>query len=165
MGIAEMRLLMSFHAPAQALAPSRHPAQIWNQIEQGVRESCVMRCEGREPEAAAMLQETLPPLIREWSAQSGGTPDECRQALRQLFTRAQEQVAAAMLSRRLVLASIRPGEVGAAAGGTLYLRRRIPLDDVPDMLDALQESERTAIRRGQDFPNLTPRPFAALAAG
>ena len=163
--IAELRVPMSFHAPALALSPGRHPSSIWNQIEEGVRESCVMRCEGRAQDAAAMLQETLPTLIREWSAQSGATAEDCRQTLRQLFSKAQEQVAAAMLSRRLVLASIRRDNVGCGASGTLYLRRRIPIDDVPDMLDALQESERTAFSREQDFLVPSSRPFAALAAG
>lgn len=165
MAIAKMPPNMSLLVSTVPVVPTGDSASIWKQIEQGVREGCVMRCEGREPEAAAMLQETLPPLIREWSATCGSTGEMCRNLLRELFAKAQEQVAAAMLSRRLVLASIRADNVRADAAGSLYLRRRIPLDDVPDLLDALQESERSAARRAHNFPAHASRPLAALAAG
>ena len=147
--------------------PSRHlvrdAASLWKQIEEGVRESCMMRCEGREAEAIALLQDTLPPLIREWSATCGSSADVCRDVLRQLFARAQEQVSAAMLSRRLVLASIRTDNVRAGTTSSLYLQRRIPIGNVPDMLDALEEAERTAVLRSQHFSTPPFRSHAALA--
>src|SRR6266542_6012285 len=118
---------MSLPIPTMSVASARDAASIWKQIEQGVRETCVMRCQGREPEAVALLQETLPRLVREWSATCGSTADARRSQLRELFAKAQEQVAAAMLSRRLVLASIRIDDVRAGANGSLYLRRRIPI--------------------------------------
>ncbi len=165
MAIAKLPANMSLLVSTVPMASARDAASIWKQIEHGVRESCVMRCEGRESEAMALLQEALPSLIREWSATCGSTGEVCRNLLRELFAKAQEQVAAAMLSRRLVLASIRADNVRAGASGTLHLRRRIPLDDVPDLLDALQESERSAAFRAQRFPAHASQPLAALAAG
>jgi hypothetical protein len=165
MSVAKLPANMSLPLSTRVASSGRDPASLWQQIEQGVRESCVMRCEGREPEALALLQETLPALIRAWSATCGFPPETCRQRLRELFARAQEQVAAAMLSRRLVLASIRTDNIRAGASGALYLRQRIPLDDVPGMLDALQDSERTAACRAHTFSAPASRPLAALAAG
>ena len=158
---------MSFPVPTVSVASARDAAaSIWKQIEHGVREACVMRCEGREREAAAMLQETLPPLVREWSASCGAPADTCRSRLRELIDKAQEQVAAAMLSRRLVLASLGSENVRANPNGSFHLRRRIPIDNVPDMLDALQESERAAaLQQTRNFPAHASRPLAALAAG
>jgi hypothetical protein len=83
-----------------------------------------------------------------------------------LIARTQEQVAAAMLSRRLAPPSIRLEGVHANPNGSLHLRRRIPIDNVPEMLDALQESERAAaLHRTRNFPTHASRPLAALAAG
>jgi hypothetical protein len=164
MFIANLLVRMPLSAPILAVSSARNPVSIWKQIEQGVRESCVMRCEGREAEAAVMLQETLPALIREWSATCGSPAEVCRNELRELFARAQEQVAAAMLSRRLVLASIRTDNIRAGASGTLYLRRRVPIDDVPDMLDALDEAERMAASRWQKFSAPMSRSLTAGAA-
>lgn len=159
---------MPLPVPTVSVAAARDAASIWKQIEHGVREACVLRCEGREREAAALLQETLPPLVREWSATCGSPADTCRNQLRDLIARAQEQVAAAMLSRRLVLASIGMPDNARArpnTNGSFSLRRRIPIDNVPDMLDALQESERAAAFQRQNFPAHASRPLAALAAG
>lgn len=144
----------------------------WAQIEHAIGESSVMRCEGRAEEAAAMLQEQLPPLIRAWSENSGRSADECRDELRQLFAKAQAQVADAMFTRRLVLASIQAQPAALrqdqpeAGDRRLHLRRRIPIDDVVGMLDALSEATRPTPRaQTKTFVSSSSRPAAAVEAG
>ncbi|MBI5690233.1 MAG: hypothetical protein HZC55_09035 [Verrucomicrobia bacterium] len=127
---------MSLSAPP-APASSARCGELWNAIEEGVREACLLRAEAREREAARLLQQELPPLIAEWSRGCGLAVPAAQQALRDLFTRVQRQVADAWLSRRLVLHSLGRADSPPAASGGFQLRRRIPIDDIPGMLDAL----------------------------
>lgn len=168
MCIAISRTRMTHLVKAFAGTSVRDAASIWQQIEHGVREACMMRGEGRTAEATALLQTALPPLIRDWSENSGLPGETCRAELRALFAKVQDRVAKAMMSRRSVLASIRADNVraGASVSSALHVNRRIPLDDVPDMLDALQDSERAAVAaRGDYFSTPSSRSLAIAAAG
>lgn len=139
-------------------------ADRWRRIDALVSEACVLRAEGREPEAIAIVQQTLPPLIAQWARGSGLAGEKCQQVLRELFARVQQQVATAAICKRLVLQSIDPTATRPDDGnGPLQIRRRVPLGDIPAMLDALDEGERSAAYRRQHFPSKTRRPQPALA--
>lgn len=140
---------MAISSPVLVTEPQRDPAAVWRMIESGLRESCVMRCEGRETEALLILREQLPALIREWSVGCGRSTESCRSALRELFAKAQEQVAAAVLTRRLVLSALRTDLPRRGAATGLQLNQRIPINDINSMLDALQDAERIEISRRQ----------------
>ncbi|MBI3884219.1 MAG: hypothetical protein HY302_00575 [Opitutae bacterium] len=152
---------MAISSLASVPSPRRDPPALWRQIESDVRESCVLRCEGRNADAVVLLHEKLPPLIREWSAASGWPAGHCRDALRQLFAKAQEQVANAVLARRLVLSSLPAGLPQAG----LQLSQRIPLTDINGMLDALGDAERSACARPRNFPPAETDPVTCLTAG
>ncbi len=139
--------------PSAPLAASTaRSAELWRAIEDNVREACLLRAEDREAEAILILQETLPPLIGDWSRTAGLDVPAAQQALREMFARVQQQVANAALCRRLVLRSL--GQSAApvplpAPAATFQLRRRVPLGDVPGMLDALGETERAQSAAGR----------------
>ena len=140
--------------------PSASNADVWSSLESAAREACVLRAEGREAEALAVLGERLPGLIEVWSAGAGLTTEKAKQALRDMFTRVQQQVATASIARRLVLSSIQvrpevgsvpgtasltPGEAAVMrTGSRVSLHRRVPIGDIRGMLDALDEGERMA---------------------
>lgn len=164
---------MSFKSATTASAADR-TAALWDEIDRTVRESCALRCERRDDEAATLLQHTLPALIREWSAGAGRSREDCRAALRQLFADAQERVATALLCKRLVIGSLggsdssptsAPAHASASrpAAGQLHLRRRVPIDDIAGMLDALDENERVGRFLRQPFPTASRAPLPALA--
>lgn len=148
------------------LAPPARTAELWRLIEASVSEACVLRAEGREPEAIAIVQGKLPSLIGEWSRGAGHSSEQCQTVLRDLFARVQQQVATATICKRLVLQSIEPATPRSGAAPTVgQIRRRVPLDDIPGMLDALDEDEREATFRRQNFPSQSRRPQAALVLG
>lgn len=148
------------------LAPPVRPGELWRVIEEAVREACLLRAESRAEEAAEILQHRLPPLIAEWSRTAGRSPDACRQALREMFARVQEQVTTATVCKRLVLRSLgaRPAPE-APPTGRFEMRRRVPLHDIPGMLDALDEEERAAAIRRHPFPAASRPPVPAAVAG
>lgn len=148
------------------LAPPARTAELWRLIEASVSEACVLRAEGREPEAIAIVQGKLPAFISEWSRGAGHSSERCQTVLRDLFARVQQQVATATICKRLVLQSFEPAATRSGAAATVgQIRRRVPLDDIPGMLDALDEDEREATFRRQNFPSQSRRPQAALVLG
>lgn len=135
-------------------------------IEGHVSDACLLRAEGREEAAIAILKDTLPALIAAWSRQAGLPGEQCQAILRELFARIQQQVATAAICKRLVLQSMAPVTPDRApAPRPGQLRRRVPLHDIPGMLDALDESERSAAFRLQHFPSNSRPPNLALALG
>lgn len=153
-------------APATLQAPTSRTAELWRAIEQAANEACILRSEGQEAAAIKVLQTTLPPLIGEWSRECGQETEACRQALREMFARVQQQVATAVICRRMVLrAFVPPGRGRVAASEPVQLRRRVPIGDIGGMLDALKENERMTAFRQQNFPSYVGAPVAALAAG
>ncbi len=133
--------------------------ELWTEIVSTTREACLLRQEGREENAVRLLQQTLPTVIRDWSNLCGETPDRCRTLLRELFSREQETARAAMLQRRLIVDEVcarlqnrTPRQeivesriFSQPAPSTLQLRRRVPIDDVVGLIDALQQTERNQI--------------------
>jgi hypothetical protein len=148
------------------IAPSVRNGELWRVIEEAVREACLLRAEGRAEEAAEILQHRLPALIAEWSRTAGRSPDACRQTLREMFARVQEQVTTATACKRLVLRSLGAApEPESRASGRLEMRRRVPLDDIPGMLDALDEESRGAAFRRPPFSAAIRPPLPAAVAG
>lgn len=153
-------------APATLPAPTSSTSELWRAIEQAANEACLLRSEGQEAAAIKVLQTTLPPLITEWSRTCGQETEACRQALRELFARVQQQVATAAICRRMVMRMfVPPGRGRVAATEPVQLRQRVPIDDIGGMLDALEENERMTAFRHQYFPSTVSAPVAALAAG
>jgi phage tail tape-measure protein len=114
----------------------------------------------------AIVKEKLPGLISVWSRGAGTSGEQCQQALRELFVRVQQQVATATLCKRLVLQSVDPTAARRGEAPTpVQTRRRVPLNDIPGMLDALDERERESAFGRQNFPSNTRRPQPALALG
>jgi hypothetical protein len=94
--------------------------------------------------AARILQESLPSAIRSWSSSCGFAAEDCKRSLRSMFTRVREQVAIAGVQRRMVTdaaPAARTSATEASPAGRIFLRQRIPIDDVSAMLDALAEVE------------------------
>jgi hypothetical protein len=132
-----------------SIAQSADPHYLWNEIVRWTFEACILRKEGRERKVAELLQERLPALIRSWSSRCGLPPEACKQQLRSLFTRAQESVELGFIQRRLIVDEVcarlgrDPQAVATRLGATsaVQLRRRVPIGDVSEMLDALAEAE------------------------
>ncbi len=154
-------------AAATSAPPAFTPASstpAWRAVENAVREACVLRAEGREAEATALLRDAVQPLIATWARTSGLTTPECQQALRELFVRVQEQVATAVVCKRLVLRSTEvQARLGRTTGGAVQVHRRVPIGDIPGMLDALDEGERIAALQGREFSSVTETPTAGSA--
>jgi hypothetical protein len=124
----------------------------------------MLRAEGREPAAIQILQHSLPPLVAEWSRGAGKPSEQCQQRLRELIAQVQQQVATAAMCKRLVLRSVAPERPRTEARSeAVQVSRRVPLADIPGMLDALEEGERTAAFRRQYFPSNAHRLGAAAA--
>jgi hypothetical protein len=135
---------------------SQNASKLWQAIVGTTREACLLRQEGREQEAVDLLQQTLPGTIRQWSNVCGESAERCRELLRDLFNREQEAARTALLQRRLIVDEVCSRlQVQRAAPETVesrivvknalqpvQLRRRVPIDDVVGMLDALQQVER-----------------------
>jgi hypothetical protein len=138
-----------------ASTQSSNPRFLWNEIVRWTFEACILRKEGKEDKVAVLLQERLPSLIRAWSARSGLAPAACKEQLRSLFNRVQENVELGFIQRRLIvdevcarLAERLPAASAtraALAAGPVGLRRRVTFDNIPDMLDALAEAEFEAV--------------------
>ncbi len=136
---------------AASFAQSADPRLLWNEIVRWTFEACILRKEGRERRVAELLQERLPALIRAWSQRCGLDAETCKQQLRGLFSRAQENVEFGFIQRRLIveeicqrLASVSApaaAALKAEASGPVGLRRRVPIGDISQMLDALAEAE------------------------
>lgn len=157
-------LMQNALTPLTAL-PAR-TAELWRAIEDSVCEACVLRAEGREPEAIIIVQQKLPAMIAHWSRGAGLAAEHCRQTLRELFARVQQQVATATICKRLVLRSVdAAAPVRDVNSQHVQIRRRVPLDDIPAMLDALDESERSAVFRRQNFPSSALTAKTAMALG
>lgn len=144
--------------PSPTAATPARPA-LWDEIVGITREACLLRQEGREKEAVALLQQTLPPVIRQWSNTCGQTPEHCREELRSLFAREQQTARAVTLQRRRIVEEVcarlqahpRTSDAMERRTGTkvaatpIQLQRRVPIDDVVGMLDALQQVEHTVM--------------------
>ena len=143
-------------SPLTKSAPSVEPAAgsvqpqfLWNEIVRWTLEACILRKEGREAQVAELLQDRLPGLIRTWSGSCGLPTETCKQNLRALFRRIQDSIETGYVHRRLIVAEVcanlatQPASPGAAAPerGPVRLRRRVPIDDVSGMLDAVAEAE------------------------
>lgn len=138
---------------------------LWMALEDAVREACTLRAEGLEKEAMRILQEVLPAMIARWSRATGRPAAECQQRLRELFARVQQQVATAQVCKRLVLRSLETASPEMRLPtGAVRLQRRVPLDDIPGMLDALDEGERLVVPRRTPFLPATRSPAPAGAA-
>jgi hypothetical protein len=153
--------------PATTTSPSSpavRTAELWQAVESSIREACLLRAEGREPAAIQILQHALPPLVAEWSRGAGKPSAQCQQLLRELIAQVQQQVATAAMCKRLVLRSVAP-QAAQPEGRSeaVRLSRRVPLADIPGMLDALEEGERTAAFRRHYFPSNAQRLGAAVA--
>ena len=128
---------------ATSPASSSTAADLWCELEEAVHESCVLRCAGRLSEASQIVDHTLPLIIRDWSRVCGLSVSERKQRLQKLFKQVQERVATAVISRRLAEESMTEPEARQRASGRpMQLSRRVPIDDVAGMLDALAEVER-----------------------
>lgn len=153
-------------APTPSHAPTAQSAEHWRVLEDTVREACVLRAEGREALATAIVQDRLPELIGQWSRGAGLARERCQQELRELFARVQQQVTTATICKRLVLQSVDPqAPRGGEASAPVHISRRVPIDDIPGMLDALDEGERTVAFRRQHFQSTARRPQTALTVG
>jgi hypothetical protein len=137
-------------APAlEPAAGSAKPQFLWNEIVRWTLEACILRKEGREAQVSELLQDRLPGLIRNWSGACGLPTETCKQNLRALFRRIQESVETGYIHRRLIVAEVcanlatQPAGPSIPAGerGPVRLRRRVPIDDVSGMLDAVAEAE------------------------
>ena len=135
------------------LAADTDPRFLWNQIVRWTFEACILRKEGREAEVCELLQARLPGLIRAWSSRSGLHAEESKRQLKSLFQRAQETVEYGTVQRRMIVEEVcsRLSKAGASATarldpkGPVQLRRRVPIGNIPDMLDALAEAESEAL--------------------
>lgn len=132
-----------------AVPASASPHFLWNEIVRWTLEACILRKEGREGAVQELLRERLPALIRAWAGRCGKPAETCRERLRDLFARVQESVEEGFIQRRLIVEEVcarlgQPATAGAAPSvraPALGLRRRISIDDIPGMLDALAEAE------------------------
>jgi hypothetical protein len=106
-----------------------------------------------------ILEQALPPLIREWSAVCGLPSDEAKARLRQLLADEQGRIESnwivsrfladdpetvAAQTRRFTAQPVAPAPSGPSA--TSYppiAARRIRIDDVVGMIDAVRETDRT----------------------
>ena len=102
--------------------------------------------QGRHAAAAAILERDLPPGSREWYAASGLPAAAAKERLGRLFNEEQARVESHWIRARVGAA---PAPASAPASppypGMQFAPigpRRIPVDDVTDMIDAARELSR-----------------------
>ena len=152
-----------------SLAPTELPAieaqRLWREITGEVREACILRRQGRHQATTTILEHTLPPLIRSWSSESALPAAEAKARLNELFTQEQARIESHWLMARFL-------NEDTAAATTRYLSafpaapaspnpvpmwlpaigaRRIPLDDVADMIDAARDLDRCAVHAARGY--------------
>lgn len=64
---------------------SAQSQRLWNQLVAEFRQACLLRREGKEDEAARVLEGTLPRQIASWSREDKRSADEKRAALETMF--------------------------------------------------------------------------------
>lgn len=130
------------HAPVTTPIPVASADALWREITDAAHESCLAKCSGRHRDAKQLMEHTLPLIIREWSQACGLPVPERKERLRKLFAQVQERVASAVISRRLAEESLPIEERRSRVmHRPMQLNRRIPINDIPGMLDALHEIE------------------------
>jgi hypothetical protein len=155
-------------APSSRIAlPSREQTtqEAWLALMRTTYKACLLRKDGREIEAAQLLGGELPEMIRKWSSRSGLSAAQCKDRLRSLFARAQEQIELSVLQRPSLIMEVcdrisahgNPGDESPAPTGatatavvrSIHLRQRIPIGDVSEMLDAIAEAEACSTSFGR----------------
>jgi hypothetical protein len=174
-----LRTRMSAAVKTSASVSSSNPRFLWNEIVRWSFEACILRKEGREERVTELLQDRLPSLIRAWSSHCGLSAPACKEQLRSLFVRVQENVEIGFVQRRLIVEEIcarfsgpaprADARPAPAPSGSVGLRRRVPFGNIPDMLDALADAEFEAmgeavlpLRRAVLLPS--PDPFSEESA-
>ncbi len=147
--------------------------RLWREIGGQVREACILRRQGRHQAAATILEQGLPALIRSWAAESSLATAEAKAQLNRLFQDEQARVESHWIMARFIadgqphdsavrqLAAFpgapmaapadRPCFTGAAPSARAMVfpaiaPRRIPIEDVVDMIDAARDLERATAR-------------------
>ena len=131
-------------------AVAQDTSELWSDIVRWTLEACVQRRQGHEQTARTILAERLPALIQTWSAACSLSVEARKHQLRQLFTQAQTAVETGWFQRQLIVDELArrlgvdqpaPAATPLRPAGTVQLRRRIPIADIPAMLDSLAEAE------------------------
>lgn len=149
-------------APAQT--PTTPPEHLHAEIVARFREVCILRRQGRHEAAAEILRGSLPELVRQWAATCTLRAEHAKQHLRALFLAEQERVEQGWIVSRF-LSGAAPTHRKASVSLARFAHRlaegqahdafadvprppeRIPLHDVPGMIDYALERERLARRR------------------
>ena len=79
-----------------------HPTQLWDQITAGFRQACYHRRQGRQAEAASLLERQLPQTIADWSQASPSDPARKKALLLEMFAREQQRVEEAIALQALL---------------------------------------------------------------
>lgn len=127
----------------------------WADLEHWTLEACLLRAEGRVDEAAQVMRDRMPTLVRDWTEHCGLNEATVLERLRRLFTDTQHSVARTLAQRRIIqtrlstpphlfanLAQVDAPLHTRAVG----LRHHVAIDDIAGMLDGLAEVERDARR-------------------
>lgn len=129
-------------------------------------EACLLRAEGRIDEAAQVMRDRMPTLVRDWTEHCGLNEATVLERLRRLFADTQHSVARTLAQRRTIQSRLatpsaaRPFTNPAQIDAPLYarpvgLRHHVAIDDIAGMLDGLAEVERDA-RRAALWPSHAP---------
>lgn len=141
--------------------PSVEAERLWREIGGQVREACILRRQGRHHATTEILEHTLPPLIRSWGAQCTLPAAEAKARLNQLFTEEQARVESHWIMARFLnddrataaaaqhLSAFPSAPLSPNASAMWFpaiAPRRIPLNDVADMIDVARDLDRRAVQ-------------------
>jgi hypothetical protein len=150
-------------APAQP--PTTPPERLHSEIVARFREVCILRRQGRHQAAAEILRRLLPDLVRRWAATCTLGADQAKDHLRALFLAEQERVEHGWIVSRFLSETpighrgdasvslaryahrLAEGQADVSVAPAQHASERIPLHDVPGMIDYSLERERLARRR------------------
>lgn len=133
----------------------------WADLEHWTLEACLLRAEGRVEEAAQVMRDRMPTLVRDWTEHCGLNEATVLERLRRLFTDTQHSVARTLAQRRIIQTRLSTpphlfanlAQVDAARHTRpVGLRHHVAIDDIAGMLDGLAEVERDA-RRAALWPH------------
>lgn len=158
---------------APSIESTAEVERLWREIAVHLREACILRRQGRHQAAATILERELPPLVRDWAAESALPAEAAKARLNQLFNDEQARVESHWIIARFLAqehtdsatrhlaafpaaTAALPGDVTSffapAAHNVAMLfpaipPRRIPIGDVVDMIDSARDLDRAAAGR------------------
>lgn len=147
---------------------------LWRQVVADYRQACVLRREGREPEAGKLIDEKLPGSIAAWSKADSRSPADKKTVLEAMFETEQTSIETWLFAQHTLASRLgdtlipalrqhvseeireamagRSTPSGSRSKGFASLRSpRVRFDDIPAVIDTLLAQQQADYGRTPAF--------------